>query len=448
MSTASNSARQCTLLPSFSHIYTFNLFDLRNMSHQFGKLNNQLEQRPQQSLREDFLRPLVIDPTTPHVSLCALPIELIEQIASGSESVDVCSLRLVCRTLFRNTLSSFGLVCLATVRTNLSPTSLQKLEELSQNEQLRRCVQNLDIQSSHHSSLEFNGVGQGFPWTRSPLGTIELPHQAVQTLQDVLLKLENCRSFYINVPHFKEEMPDCLSASAVLAIVLHIIAEASLPVKSIWIEPTYAWDVTQLHLQTYQTPKFKSAWARLQQVSIHHPQEEDFDLTVNLISSATGLRRLSLHIGNDDELLDNLSSCDKLPMLQELHLEQVRWASPETLSRFLLRFGQTLRSLSVHNSWVEGNTWEPIFSLLRSDFPLLRTITLQKIKIHGYLGWRWVVFPKLYENPSPPDLNGGSFVITEKITPGRKPSTQISYSGQEMDMALDILTKSMEYRFL
>lgn len=126
----------------------------------------------------------------PPSRLCALPTGLIDRIAAELEFTDLCLLRLVCKNLSQKTLHYFGFTYFACVRTNLSLTSLQKVQQLSRHEQLSHYVRILLIKGP-------NDIGRGFSWPRSPSHGLLFPHPGVQTLQDALLALENCRSFCI-----------------------------------------------------------------------------------------------------------------------------------------------------------------------------------------------------------------------------------------------------------
>jgi hypothetical protein len=96
----------------------------------------------------------------PTSRLCALPAELIEYIAVKLELDDLCLLRLVCKNLSRKTLHYFGSTYFAYVRTDLSRTSLQKLQQLSRHEKLGHHVRTLLIKGPH-------GMGRGHSWDRS-----------------------------------------------------------------------------------------------------------------------------------------------------------------------------------------------------------------------------------------------------------------------------------------
>jgi hypothetical protein len=410
------------------------------MPVQFQNLREVGELYPRQSIRWRTTGSL----------LCALPTELIEQIAGELNKADIGSLRLVCRTLSHNTSHLFGLVCLTTVRTHLSQSCLQKLEELSRHEQFRYYVQTLHIVDYFRNGQADNDLGQGFSWDRSPSGRLEFPNRAVQILQDLLLKLENCHSLHIHVNEWGWGT-ECLSYTDVLAIVLHIIAEASLPITSLILESSRMRKPARLDLQTYQTPKFKCAWAQLQRLSLLHTEVElqDFDWIVGLVSDASGLKSLSLVGGSpgSDPYLDQLSSSNKLPRLQELDLRCAHRITFNALSRFLLRFSDSLRVLKLSDCSTLG-PWEPFFKLLRDDFPLLNTLSLYMLSEVGDIMWveghQLAPCPGVFQNLSPSGDHHRGFKIThqEKVS-GELRSIGISYTGQEMSAALDMLIESI-----
>ena len=129
-------------------------------------------------------------------------------------------------------LHCFGSTYLSTLQTDLTPTSVQQLEQLLRHKQLRHYVQTLVLKSEENGFR--NDLGRGFSWNRSPSGCLIFPHPYVQALQAIMTKLENCQSFQI-CSYWQPETcyhPDCLSPSDSIATILHIIAETSIPIKS------------------------------------------------------------------------------------------------------------------------------------------------------------------------------------------------------------------------
>jgi F-box domain len=350
----------------------------------------------------------------PTSQFCALSIELIEYIAAELELTDLCLLRLVCKNLSYKTLHYFGSTYFVFVRTDLSRASIQKLKQLSRHDQLGHYVRVLLIKGPH-------GIGRGFFWDRSPSHSLIFPHPGVQTLQDALLNLDNCRSFYL----YNDGSPDkpyergCLWPSDVVAIVLHIIAETGLPVRSFAADffafGEWSVDIDRLHLASYQKVLFRSGWSQLRELSLRQrvlPKE--FDWVQDLLLSAPNLRCLTFNFGSEvwNSFFDWVAPCERLPKLQELNISSINFHS-DSLFEFLFRFGDSLRILRLtHFSLDCTRTWKSTFKLLRTKLPVLETIAVYFLQ-----EWIWmerngirrqvkeiVVFPRFLGLPSVPGL--------------------------------------------
>jgi hypothetical protein len=389
--------------------------------------------------------------------LCALPIELVENIARGLRRSGLCSLRLTCKALYQKTTHAFSLR-LTKVRTTLSSTSLQRLEGLSRHEKFRGYARTLVIEEDVDRYF-----GHGFSWSRQPSGCLKFPHPAVHKLQEILLRLENCRSFRISSGYEWREGKDCLGNTDALAIILHVIAEGSIPVKTVILEPVwYPWDHTLLHLPTYQTPKFKCAWSHLQSLGFHYRLGiGDVNWMTELVVHATGLKYLSLKgWPRNGDLINMLSSYGKLPNLEELSIvADFCIIRRQVLSNFLLLFKDTLRELRLRKVSLE-DTWEPVLGLLKTDFPILDTVSLSSLKMMKLTtgdpptvisrrdrDLRLGVFSRLSENARKLGFQDEEFTnIHEKPWAGESRLDGIRYSGREkMGEALDVIMQSIEY---
>ena len=79
--------------------------------------------------------------------LDAFAIEIVELIAGTLKPRDLGSLHLICEEIHRTTDRSFSHICFTTVGTDLYRNSVQKLQNISEDEQLRHCVQTLLVKS-------------------------------------------------------------------------------------------------------------------------------------------------------------------------------------------------------------------------------------------------------------------------------------------------------------
>ena len=231
-------------------------------------------------------------------SLSTLPVEVIEVIANALDSTDLSSLRLTCKELNRRTLCYFAQTFFATVRTDLSPKSLQKLHDISENEQFKHRAQNLLIRKWDDE------LGQGFQWHRHASCHVEAPlSPGVRTLQELLVnKLVNCRSFHIHSRGGVEEYYEStyLLSSDAVGIILGIIAETALPVKSFIVnfrkQASGFVDSYRLQTPLYQQSSFKNAWAQTQELSLECCLMADTVIWASdLVLPSTNLKKLSLH---------------------------------------------------------------------------------------------------------------------------------------------------------
>ena len=175
-------------------------------------------------------------------TLPTLATELVELIAWWLKPADLCSLQLVCKNLHQKSIRVFG-TCFTTIRTDLSQESLQKLQEISEDDNLRLYVQELFIQGNKRAQL-----GQGFQWHRHSSGYLEAPLPGFEKLQHLLAhNLPNCRSFHIWGPGCGPyDKFDTFTPNDVIALILRMVpflsieAPNSLPVKSFIVNCTSA----------------------------------------------------------------------------------------------------------------------------------------------------------------------------------------------------------------
>ena len=157
-----------------------------------------------------------IEPTLP-----TLAIELVELIAHFLKPNDLSFLRLACKNLHRKSLHSFG-ACFTTFRTDFSSKSLQKLQVISEDDNLRLYVQKLLIKPREGETL-----GQGFQWDRHSSGHLEGHLPGLEKLRYLLAhNLPNCRSFHIFTLGGDES--DALTPSDVVALILRIVPSISI----------------------------------------------------------------------------------------------------------------------------------------------------------------------------------------------------------------------------
>ena len=382
--------------------------------------------------------------------LPTLAVEVVEVVAGALDPTDLFSLRLACKELNRKTLSYFGRTYLTIVRTDLSRKSLQKLQEISENEQFRNRVETLLVKKWE------DDLGRGFWWHRNPAGQVEGRLPGVQMLRDILHgKLVNCRSFHIHSLGGMEENygSEGLMPSDAIGIILAIIAETSLPVKAFRVDfrsrGTGRVDAKRLQMALYSQPAFRSAWAHLQELCLDFSMMPDtFDWAKDLILHTTSLRKLSLHFEFDHSasfLGGLLSSAHLLQSLEDFRLG-CAYITVDTLSSLLLHFRDSLRAVSFRHVCVNSGTWVTILRELRRSFPLLESISVDWLKEYSYEERIHIMFPTLSDNLVVPDSQGRKFTLKYKKWKGAERVWGVSYHGRAgMNAALEVLAKSAEH---
>ena len=98
-------------------------------------------------------------------TLPTLSTEIVELLSTFLPLTDLRSFRFVCRAINDKTLRHFALTNFTTVQTDLCRSSLQRLQGISEAEQLASRVQFLRI--VYRDCRETGGkLGEGFYWSR------------------------------------------------------------------------------------------------------------------------------------------------------------------------------------------------------------------------------------------------------------------------------------------
>lgn len=361
--------------------------------------------------------------------------------------MDLCSLRLTCKLLYRATIYPFGRTYLRRVETDLSLDSLQRLAVVSQHQQLRHHVHHISI-----NEIYSDFFGRGFIWDRYPLGRLIFPQPTIQKLQDILTLLTNCSSFHIRgVNNWVETHgSDCLGVSDVVAIILHIVAETGLPVRlfSVDFENQIAMDVRRLYMPDFQKPGFTRAWSHLHELSLlQNVAHSTANFLTGLIINGPNLRKLTIDFGRDDAMepvMHRLSFADSLPQLQQLELKCTSFSREDQFLLFLRRFRHSLRILYLDRIFLSVDGWRAVLTSLSNDFTSLESIRLMVLFLKNK-GARVIHFPALLSNPFVNGSNGRRFIFSiKKRLCGEDRVVWVGYTGPNMDMALQTLIKHAE----
>ena len=378
------------------------------------------------------------------------------------ELADLRSLRLVCRELNGKTINSFGLANFATIQTDLSYTSLERIRNISKSEHFAAHVQCLHVKDSPDGI-----IGQGFEWPRHFSGCLAENRNGTDLLRDLLSqRLPNCKSFLIY--SYDEYEPrhdtDRLVPSNAVGLILSIVPEADLALQAFTVQSSHhgngRLDTPRLQIPLSQTPKFVKAWSQIEELVLDYAITTDqWDWVLHLISLAPKLRKLSLGFyEGDTSFMQRLSSLNELNRLKELSLGSAR-LTVDAITSLLLKNRDTLHSLSLQYTALDDEgKWSTVFENMKSQFPQLQNLVLFWLK-QGTNNSR-VIFSKLLKYPVIPGsevrgandrLKYDSRRIESMQDPIRlrywgigKMVVGVEYHGRETDQVLSALVDTVE----
>lgn len=403
--------------------------------------------------------------------LPTLAVEIVQLITSTLESTDLLSVRLVCRELNRKSLHHFIVTCFATVRTDLTPKSLQRLQNISESKHLAQHVEALHIKNVD-GTLE-----RGFQWLRHPSGQLAASLVGADLLRDILVnKLVKCRSFHIDGYDEVEQRDgtDFLIPGDAVGIVLSLVAETNLAIRSFTLESKKGsagrLDTKRLQMPLCRRSQFIAAWTHLEELVLDYSMTCDqHDWALDLISYAPRLRKLSLRFfpeypDSTSSFMERLTSAHSFLGLQDFSLESAD-VTVEIISRFLIQNRDTVRALSFRHVAIEnGGAWATVLESMKGNFPRLESLSVFWLKEHRSEKWPRVIFSGLAEYPAVPGsetrrssdgrLRSDSRQVKSLEQPinltywylyGGRRVLSASYLGPGIDNFLNVLAESAEH---
>ncbi len=399
-----------------------------------------------------------------------LPLELIDLVADTLEKKDILSLRLTSTELYNKLTPYFGRSYLASISSDLSPKSLQTIQDISKHDRLRHYVRALEIRSIR-GILNFD-----FSWPRDVEGRLIAPLPGSETLQQALVNgLVRCRSFHFTdrssngYEPSKKSVHDetrrlryghAVGVCDAVGLLFSIFASAAFEVECFdfggnnYYSAGDAWEnermLASLDEPINQALDFKAAWAKLQVLKLPYLiSSRKNDWLLELASSAKGLRKLNLgfRFGNPYDfitrLIERTVPADPLwPCLRDLKLECMR-INKELLLKFLSCFGNCLRVLDLEKTELELGSWVAFFGELDNITPHLEAISVGDLVDSPHLR-RTTKFDTLIENPFVPGSQGRKFSFVEvpaKVYLGGW-TLRATYRGSAMRAALEMLAAS------
>ncbi|KAL4953447.1 hypothetical protein BDW69DRAFT_200180 [Aspergillus filifer] len=383
-----------------------------------------------------------------------LPPELLLEINECLDASALCSLRLSCKFHCACTLHHFGKTYLNTIQSDLSLLSLQRMEYLTRNPRLCPYVHSLDIIGGNRDTL-----GIGLSWKRPASGLrLFLAQKPFQRLQNIILRLENCRSFRLH-KHSWGSWTGPLSPFHGITIILSIVAGLERPLRelSILFKPLTSlcytgigqamMTISRVDKALLQDPKLIAACSTLEKFTfrqaVNTPDSVDF--VMQIIQHATRLQRLSIDAdcaNFSDILMSRLYSDQTVRALKlrELRLKDIRAGSSEALNDFIASFKHSLTSISLAGIHLSSGTWP---SLLRALAEFLPTRTQFSTLYAG----GWICFLLMRQDPLIPShvhividpARGIKVPFSVSLLCGSWGISRLTYSGPRADIALNAL---------
>ena len=418
-----------------------------------------------------------------HANLQVLSTEVVEIVARNLQRPELCSLRLVCRDLYRKSLGIFARLHNA-VKTDLSAQSLQKLVEMSNSAYIASYIRTLHFRADKEGYL-----GRGFEWSRNTSGGLKDPLAgASRMLQDILRnKLINCRSFQID-NYDEVGMPKqsaWLTPGDVVSIVYFIVVNANLQIKSLTVG---AQDESPGRLSTErllplclhrekENREGLSSWRSLDSLILRiNLTVEQYDWALNLMKEAPAVRRLSLRLdlGDNYTFFPRLAALGPFHAIESLSLDCIT-LNGTTFSRFLVQHGKTLRGLTLRFIQLApdgikaeaGTSWDTVFGDMIGHMDRLEQVSVFFLfEPHNQVGRARIVFSSLSADDSYPvvpwseeRLIGDGRVRADarmvaalespvqlrfKYYGGQRRTFGVAYEGKKIDDFLALLIKAKE----
>ena len=205
----------------------------------------------------------------------------------------------------------------------------------------------------------------------------------------------------------------------------------------------------RLHVPGYQTSKFVSGWSYLEKLGLDLLTSiESLSWMTELVFSASRLQKLTLgrlriNVNDDSSklLFDQLSAAERLPALRESSISFTTLKGP-ALTRFVLRLGHSLCTLSLARVKIMSGTLTAFFREMRSNFPLLEHISVEWLRepkipaAANALSWLDAKDIEILER------TGRGFKLKYVKYPSRPSVYGAKYCGPGIDKALDVLARA------
>ena len=398
-----------------------------------------------------------------HCPFLKLPVELVENVATEIDKKDLLTLRLTCQDLCMKTHDVFARTFFHTIEATLSPTSMQRLQHISQHKYLKNHARALHLFGNgktggggDRSETIFLDV---CPRSWSKRRTLNWNSSMTKDLCTLLVTgFTRCRSFRIasSQPDMEMRDPgvwDTTTSRDILAVFLRVIALTGISVESLEINSDMTINPGDHCIpEFWDFGLFKQGWDSLLNLDLvfmnyqfellePHYLDRITDNTVAILSAASSLKRLKVDFfdpGGQSLLLREIYECNPAYSLEMLILKASR-VSLDALLKFLSTTFHSLRTLELHAIMLKGD-WHHILSALQHHCPSLENLTIVQLSYlnpeYGRVSFCWFRDRHL---PVPFEHEFFEPLKAEGQTEDVGALQGISYKGKNMNVALHLL---------
>lgn len=292
--------------------------------------------------------------------------------------------RFVCRAINSKILHRFALANFTIIQTDLSPSSLQRLRDISEIEQLASHVQCLRI--VHNANDE--KLDKGFNWSRDQWDNLKNHFEGLVSLKTVFVdKLLKCRLIRINSydEYESRQKINFLIFSQTVKFILSFVV-VGLVLRSFTIRSSHE-NSERLNTKGLQTSRsytslFVAAWSQIKEFRLNYAMTFDqYDWILHFVSSASRLRTLFLRFHDTSSFF--MKQLGFLLSLNQLEALTIRAAhmTVGSIEMLLLQNRKTFRSLFFrHTSLENGDKWAVVLKTIKDQMPKMKNLSFFWLK--------------------------------------------------------------------
>lgn len=418
------------------------------------------------------------------MDLSTLPTEIVEEIAWHLDIRSLKKLRLVSRAINAKTHRPSMTTIFGTIKTDLSPRSLQKLEDQWATDEFSPYAEYV-----HTLKLSgYYGFGHGYRWN-IPVDYPETRPGILRFERLLIDRFPNCRSFYVYSLAWGREDPDDLTAEEVVDILLSMIARTGITVKEFHLpeiptQPSIDFGDMTLTWNVLEKPELIDSFSSMRALTFVPgllATSYAYILNARILSAillpAKNVTSLKFGCKTDIQELASILQAPERTGLRSMEIVAMH-LTEEDLMAVLTPCNESLRELTIRNVCLKTGSWKTLLSVILELLPHLEGLSIANIAEmdtgssssiflctcvlpNSSFANRYSSFASPYSQFSSPESNdtygkagNGGFIpnvtfrqndvlfSSIELFNGRRMACGFSYAGQNMAETLAIVLKA------